>query len=154
MDIGIECRNGPMNVTATKSVINLYNRRHSLYRGQSNFLLGFITCLGGPPAQFPIPSGHRLASIFSTSVVVGDKLFFSDRTRIERVRVYLSGFFDPIVRETIRRTFLQILPVTYIFALPVWRSGRAYDSGSGGPGFETRLCHQVFPLGKEISRHS
>ena len=26
----------------------------------------------------------------------------------------------------------------------------AYDSGSRSPGFETRLCHLVFPLGKEI----
>ena len=29
----------------------------------------------------------------------------------------------------------------------------AADSGSNGSGFETRLCHLVFPLGKEISRH-
>ena len=31
-------------------------------------------------------------------------------------------------------------------------AGRAYDSGSRGPGFETRLSHLVFPLGKEINR--
>ena len=40
-----------------------------------------------------------------------------------------------------------------VFRQPAWRNGRAYDSGSRGPGFETRLNQQVFPLGKEISRH-
>ena len=34
-------------------------------------------------------------------------------------------------------------------AKPVWRNGRAQDSEPRGPGFETRLGHLVFLLGKE-----
>ena len=40
-----------------------------------------------------------------------------------------------------------------ISAEPVWRNGRAWDSGSRSSGFEFRKCHPDFPLGKENNRH-
>ena len=43
------------------------------------------------------------------------------------------------------------IPLFICIAEPVWRNGRAQDSR--GPGFETRLCHLVFPLGNETNRH-
>ena len=40
-----------------------------------------------------------------------------------------------------------------VIAQPGWHNGREWDSGSRVPGFETRLDHLDFPLGKEINRH-
>ena len=54
-------------------------------------------------------------------------------------------------------TFYRILRIFLyhflIFAEPVWRNGRAFDSGPIDPGFEVRSDQMVFPLDKEINRY-
>ena len=37
---------------------------------------------------------------------------------------------------------------------PVWRNGRVFVSGLGGPGFDPRLNQLVFPLAKRVCRRA
>ena len=73
-----------------------------------------------------------------------------ERERAAKVAALPKPIPDDIDVDSIPKREYKHFPSS---AQPVWRSGRAKDSGSRGPGLETPLCHLVFPLCKEINRH-
>ena len=118
--------------------------------GQASYINCERRRMHGPWVEDGAPWVHE--SVFGYSGVVHLHILLKQTPfDAASTSIWLVGFFFARLHEYCR-TLTEIgfssihwrSPHSQAIAELVWRNGRAWNSGSRGHGFETRLCHLVF----------